>query len=42
MVNEFGEGIAALLATPETRQIAQLKITIPQIYLGKGPHEIVK
>ena len=35
MVNDFGKAIAAFVAMPETKLIAQPKEIIPQIYKNK-------
>ena len=43
MVNDFGEAIAALVAQPETRKIAQPKeFNATNMYIGKGQHHIAK
>ena len=42
MVNDFKEAIATFVAIPKTRQIAQPKNLIPQIYIGKGQDHIAK
>ena len=50
MVNDFGKAIAAVVAVPETRQIAQPKqLNTTNInsrpiysYIGKGQHHIAK
>ena len=36
MVNDIGEATAAFIAMPETRQIAQPKNLLQQIYIGNG------
>ena len=48
MVNDFEEAVAAFVAMPETRQIAQSKqlnttnINSRPIYIEKGQHHIAK